>query len=183
MWPWGHLALGYLLYSAVGRYRRMPRRIVPIVILTVATQIADLIDKPLAWSIGILDAGRSLGHSMIVAGLVIGLLAMIVRARPILKEGSLALGIGHVSHLLGDVIDTLVTADSSALGFLVWPVVSIAPSDGSHSILGMFLSMTPTPFFLAQLVLVGIAVVIWIDDDCPGLDLVRIAIASDRREH
>ncbi|MFB6150105.1 MAG: metal-dependent hydrolase [Halobacteriales archaeon] len=182
MWPWGHLALGYLVYSAIGRYRRRPRRVVPVVILAVATQLADLIDKPLAWSIGVLDAGRSLGHSAIVAGMVVGLIAVIVRSRPGLRAGAFAFGVGHVSHLLGDIIDTIVTADLTALAFLWWPFLSIPPADASRSIIGMFLSMAPTPFFLAQLVLTVVATVVWIDDGCSGLAQVGTAVGIDRCE-
>jgi hypothetical protein len=52
MWPWGHLAVGYLL-SAGAAYLRdhsSPRGLA-VVALAAGTQLPDLLDKPLASAI------------------------------------------------------------------------------------------------------------------------------------
>jgi hypothetical protein len=59
MWPWEHLAVGYLLYSVScvlwGRY---PTRI-GVAALAFGTQFPDLVDKPLGWWLGVLPSGQS----------------------------------------------------------------------------------------------------------------------------
>lgn len=52
------------------RERRLPNAKHTVVPLY-ATQLPDLIDKPLAWSVGILPTGRSLAHSLLTASLVL----------------------------------------------------------------------------------------------------------------
>jgi hypothetical protein len=66
MWPWGHLALGYLLYSpfARARFGRPPTDRATL-LLAFGTQLPDLVDKPLAWRLDVLPAGRTLGHSLL----------------------------------------------------------------------------------------------------------------------
>ena len=62
MWPWEHLAFGYLLWSL---WLRARGRSLPgdweALVLVFATQLPDLVDKPLAWQLGVLPGGRSLG--------------------------------------------------------------------------------------------------------------------------
>ena len=49
MWPWEHLAFGYVLYSlGVRTLRGRTPRGPPVLVLAVATQVPDLLDKPLA---------------------------------------------------------------------------------------------------------------------------------------
>ena len=60
MWPWGHLALGYLLHSPLARARfGRPPTDRATLLLVIGTQLPDLVDKPLAWWLGVLPAGRS----------------------------------------------------------------------------------------------------------------------------
>jgi len=68
MWPWGHLAVGYLLWSVLVRDRRFrPPTGAETLLLAVGTQFPDAVDKPLAWSLGVLPNGRSLAHSVFLA--------------------------------------------------------------------------------------------------------------------
>lgn len=68
MWPWEHLAVGYIGYSLsvrlAGRGVPRPR---PVVALAVGTQFPDLVDKPLSWTLGVLPSGHSLAHSLFAA--------------------------------------------------------------------------------------------------------------------
>jgi len=67
MWPWGHLAVGYVAFSVFVRFRlgRQPSGHAALA-LAVATQLPDLIDKPLAWQFGLLSSGISVAHSILV---------------------------------------------------------------------------------------------------------------------
>ena len=65
MWPWGHLAVGYLVYSGLSRWRfgRLPGSVATLAV-ALGTQLPDLVDKPLAWTVNVLASGRSLAHSL-----------------------------------------------------------------------------------------------------------------------
>lgn len=72
MWPWGHAAVGYTLYSAFSRmyYRKPPSDAAALVVLF-GTQLPDFNDKPLAWTFDVLPTGRSLGHSLLTAAVIL----------------------------------------------------------------------------------------------------------------
>lgn len=58
MWPWGHAAIGYLLFSMDTRLRYGRRPGGPATILLFfGTQFPDLVDKPLAWTLPLLPSG------------------------------------------------------------------------------------------------------------------------------
>lgn len=119
MWPWGHLAFAYVLYSGVVhlRYRRGPAW-PGIVLVALGSQTPDLIDKPLAWTLNVLPSGRSLGHSFLV-GTVVVFVAVALLRRYRLKGWPFALG--YYSHLLGDSIRPLLDGRIHDLAFLLWP--------------------------------------------------------------
>lgn len=68
MWPWGHLAVGYLLYSGAVHLRTgRPPRAAAVVVLAVGTQLPDVVDKTLAWVYHAVPQGYAAGHSVFVA--------------------------------------------------------------------------------------------------------------------
>ncbi|MCL7419035.1 MAG: metal-dependent hydrolase, partial [Halalkalicoccus sp.] len=67
MWPWGHAALAYVLYSALRRRRGGSPGGVATIVVVFASQLPDLIDKPLAWTLGVIPSGRMLAHAPAVA--------------------------------------------------------------------------------------------------------------------
>lgn len=67
MWPWEHLAFGYVLFSLLVRIGRRRPDDASVYLLVLFTQFPDLVDKPLAWTFGILLSGLSVGHSVFVA--------------------------------------------------------------------------------------------------------------------
>jgi hypothetical protein len=178
MWPWEHLAVGYLLYSAYahGRYGRPPAAgAVPAVVL--ASQLPDLIDKPLAWTLGILPAGYSLGHSVffggtlfVVGGLVLGRLGM--------TELWGAAMVGYWSHLLGDLLYPLARGGDVDASILLWPLVQrpVEPPTGlipeASRLFVDFVTFLGTPrglgYLLLEMALVGGVVVLWVADGRPG---------------
>jgi membrane-bound metal-dependent hydrolase YbcI (DUF457 family) len=124
VFPLGHAAFGYLLYTVfawVTRHR-LPYGLT-LVALLVGTQFPDIVDKPLAYA-GVLPGGRSLGHSLLVAAVLVTLLWLLAR-----RYGHahllVAFGFGHISHILGDVIRTDFgsATEVGRLTFLLWPLL------------------------------------------------------------
>ena len=68
MWPWEHVAFGYVLYS-LGSHaiRREPPAEWTVFALGLGTLVPDLVDKPLSWSLGLFPTGYSVAHSALVA--------------------------------------------------------------------------------------------------------------------
>lgn len=177
MWPWAHVAVGYLLFSGVIR-RRTDTTPVPdeAWLVLLATQLPDLIDKPLAWTFGVLPSGRSLAHSLLFTALALCVLwyAFDRLGRPRL---SLDFAVGYASHLAADAVFPLDVGDFEALGFLGWPVVP-AVADTSPGILAHFASMEFTTFFWVQAALTLLALVVWVAAGTPGLEDVRRLLAA-----
>ena len=123
MWPWGHLAVGYLLYSGTNHLltgsRPSPRA---VFWLAIATQLPDLIDKPLAYWWHFLPEGRTLAHSYVFLGpLCLG----VVLATRYLSASDVgaAFSIGVLSHPLADGLGAIHTANWEMLTYLVWPIL------------------------------------------------------------
>lgn len=173
MWPWGHLAVGYLSYTLFSRVGigRSPTASTTLAV-AVGTQFPDLIDKPLAWTFGILASGRSLAHSLLIASAVIVLVSLVSRRQ---KRSSLAIafGIGYLSHLVADAVLPLARGEYQFITFLGWPITRPPLDSEKMSFISQFMSMEFTPFFILQLVLVGVAAIVWWYDDAPGLQRLR----------
>jgi hypothetical protein len=181
MWPWGHAAAGYLLYSLwqnVGR-ERAPGALATVV-LALGTQFPDLVDKPLAWTVEVLPNGRSLGHSAISATvLTVGLwLALRERGRERLAG---AFAVGYWTHLFTDGLQPLLALDFYYLTYLGYPVYPPIDYGTDHTFVGMFLGIELTPFLAFEFVLVALAMAAWWRDGRPGLDLVVQSL--DPRAH
>lgn len=175
MWPWEHLAFGYLSYSwyiRVVHGRRLDDD--EAVVLVLGTQFPDVVDKPLAWVFGILPSGVSLAHSLLFLIPVCVLLFFVSGRHP----ASSAFGAGYGSHLVGDAIYPLATSGNVNPAFLLWPLISRVPSD-TRGLLGnlmyytdQFVVFLGTPrgrvYLLAEVILLLLTVVIWATDGFPG---------------
>ena len=163
MWPWGHLAAGYLVY----RLGRRPLDGLAVIALAVGTQLPDLIDKPLAWTIPLLPNGRSLSHSLLVVPpilLVVAYLASGYRRRLVV-----AVLVGHLTHLATDALYPLLEGNLYFLGFLGWPLVPPIEYEGAtKGILSHFLTFQLTPRSGFELLLFALAVLAWLLDGRPG---------------
>ena len=148
MWPWGHAAIGYLLYTAYTWRRYDHRKKPPTTLLFFGTQFPDLIDKPLVWTLVLLPSGRSLGHSLLV-------LVYTLATRYRNPEWGSAFAIGALSHAVVDV----------RVYDLVAVAVATRPPYDEHdrTILGHFLTIKLTP-----LVAIETMVVIWWRDGRSG---------------
>jgi membrane-bound metal-dependent hydrolase YbcI (DUF457 family) len=173
MWPWGHLAVGYLLYSGLCRWRfdRFPGSVATLAV-AFGTQLPDLVDKPLAWTVSVLASGRSLTHSLLTALVICALVARYARRRGHPTIG-VAFAVGYLSHPFADGVLSLVSGEFRYLRYLVWPVLDLPPYETERSFLAHFLGIEATPFFTLQIVLVGFALVVWNRDGRPGLAALR----------
>jgi len=122
MLPWGHLAVGYLVYTVLVRVRgqRAPAG-VPTLVLALGTQLPDLVDKPLNWWFGIFD-GRGIGHSLFAVTAVCLLVAFAAYWANRLDTAG-ALSVGLYTHLLGDSYQALLSGEFGRAAFLLWPLV------------------------------------------------------------
>lgn len=180
MWPWGHAALGYLLYASYTRrrYDRPPDG-PPTVLLLFGTQLPDLIDKPLAWTLPVLPSGRSLGHSLLLLVPLVLVVAVAVQDRD--PEWATALAIGALSHTVVDVLPALVRGEFAYTTSLVWPLLPPPPYDKQgRTIIGHFLSLEPTPMVKFELVLALVALVVWWRQGRPGIDTIRAVVVNTR---
>ena len=176
MWPWGHLAVAYLVYSAFSRSRfDVPPRAGAALLVAVASQAPDLIDKPLAWTFALLPSGRSLAHSLFFAGLAV--LAVRALARRYRQPGlAAAFAIGYLSHLLTDAISPLWTGDFASLAYLVWPLLPMH-DEPTAGILWYILAQEWTLYASIQFALFVLAVGVWVVDGTPGLGFTRRVLA------
>jgi hypothetical protein len=177
MWPWGHVALGYLLYSLFAHQRQdRPPTPAAAIAVGVGTLLPDLIDKPLAWSLAVLPNGRSLAHSvftMLILVALVWLLANRRRTRFSFHAPVGAFAIAYGSHLLGDGLHALVTGQFDELAYLLWPVLPAVEYDTTQSFAAHFAALSLTPSLGFELVLTFLAVVVWYRDGTPGFSFVR----------
>ena len=182
MLPWGHAAVGYLCYRLYTflKHRRPPMG-VTVVALAIGTQFPDLIDKPLAWTLGILPSGRSLAHSLLVLGVVGGFLYWVSQKRSARTKTALfAFGFGWTSHLFADAYGLLL-GQQTCVNYLVWPLAACPYEESGRSIIEFLLATELTTGTLIGLSLTTIAGVVWLLDGAPGIRyLFRRAVAFVR---
>ena len=173
MWPWGHLAAGYLVYTAYTRlHTGDPPADVPALVALLGTQLPDLVDKPLAWSLAVLPTGRSLGHSLVVGAVVLPV-AWALAARRDARPLAAALSVGWLSHLLGDALYPLVNGEFAHVAFLAWPLLPLPAYEVEASFAAHFALLSPSPTLAFELALVALASLAWHADGYPGLATVR----------
>lgn len=175
MLPWGHAAVGYLCYSFLIRVRdRRPPAGPAVIALAVGTQLPDLIDKPLAWSLGVLPSGRSLGHSLLFAAALGVVVWLVARRYDRQREGN-ALLLGHLSHVIVDATPALISGNWEEAGVLLWPITPAYqyPDEMDRSIIGFFLELDVTALPLPGVILSVLAIGVWVFDGRPGVDTLR----------
>lgn len=183
MWPWEHLAFGYLLYSVFCHawFRGAPGER-DAAAVAAATLLPDVIDKPLGWWLAVLAGGRTFAHSLLTAVPAIALFALVgwfLHAH----RSAIGFAIGYLSHLAGDVIYPLVVKGELRVGFLLWPLTGsatgapVAPLGHLAELLAGFTEFLATPTGVLYLVVEGLllatALVVWWRDGAPGLTWLR----------
>ncbi|MFB6163754.1 MAG: metal-dependent hydrolase [Haloarculaceae archaeon] len=189
MWPWGHAAVGYLLYSPLVRlWRGRTPAASEVLALGIGTQLPDLVDKPLAWVFGVFPQGYSVAHSVFVAvpvGVAVAALAA-RRDRPAL---GVALTLGYWSHLVADVGFALAVGEPRPAARVLWPLVTL-PAYGTTFTAGERITYYLARWLaylqssagllavLAYLSPLVAALALWALDGAPGLP---VGGRSDRR--
>lgn len=171
MWPWGHLAIAYLLYSLYTRLRfGRPPRAIPVIAVAIGSQFPDLIDKPLAWELGLLASGRSLAHSITFALLLLPVVYT-VAVRTGYREAATAFVIGHATHLVSDLPLMTFSGDFSGTTYLFWPLLGPPEYDEPSGVLLGFAEYSIGLRSGVQLALFAVAVIVWYRDRLPGFGL------------
>ncbi|MFC7229631.1 metal-dependent hydrolase [Salinirubellus salinus] len=185
MWPWEHLAVGYLCLSiGVRALRERPPTGPEAIVLGAGTQFPDLVDKPLSWGLGVFPTGYAVGHSALVA-LPVGTLLLWGARRAGHPVAGGAFVLGYWSHLAGDVLNPLRAGYTPELGRVLWPLVEGDPygSDiGLRRVLvylarfpGDVATLDPSSPELLYLLVPLPAMLLWVADGAPGPGvLVRV---------
>lgn len=190
MWPWEHLAFGYLLYSiSLRALLRRPPGAGAALTLAIATQFPDIIDKPLGWTIGIVP-GHSVAHSLFFAGPLV-LAGMILAGRYDRPGVGAVWAIGYLSHLLGDVFSpTSIIEMDVSLGFLFWPLIPIPMNTHGGFVQTLLfyakesLAYLFTPygvlFLIAEVGFLSASIALWMYDGHPGTGLLSAYLSRAR---
>jgi hypothetical protein len=186
MWPWEHAAVAYLAYSLMVHVvrRRRPAGW-PVLALLVGSQLPDLVDKPLEWVFAVLPSS-GLAHSVLVAVPVVAL-GLLLGARLDRLGPALAFGLGWLSHLPGDVFYPVLLGSQPAYERVLWPLVPsrVDPDVDLLATLARYfdryadylLSPAGAPYLVAELALLLGALILWLLDGRPGLDVGRRLLA------
>ncbi|WP_254274291.1 metal-dependent hydrolase [Haloarcula marina] len=180
VWPWEHLAVGYLCFSLLLRVRGRRPRTMGVVAVAVGSQFPDLVDKPLGWGTTLLPSGTSLAHSLLFAVPVSILVVLATRDR--YPSAGTGFALAYLAHLPCDALYGLAFGHHPRLGFLLWPLVPIEPSPPTNvlaraaELFTEFVAVLGTPlglrFLLLEALLVGGTALLWYADGHPGLELV-----------
>jgi hypothetical protein len=180
MWPWEHVVVGYLVYSLICHlWRRRAPREGEALVVGFASLLPDLVDKPLAWSVEFVATGYGPAHSVFFA-----LPLLVAVATALAAAGRLWLGVafdvGYLLHLPGDVLHNAAGGGTIDPEIVLWPVRTYQGAGASHgfvreSILRFDYFRTEvlagdlSLYTRIQLVLMGVAVLLWIYDGTPVL--------------
>ncbi|WP_144905684.1 metal-dependent hydrolase [Halobellus captivus] len=188
MWPWEHLAFGYVIYSLGVHltWRRAPGG-AEAVVVAIGTQAPDLIDKPLSWGLEVFPMGYAVGHSILFS-LPLTAVAVWIARRYDRAGIGIALAVGYLSHLAGDVLSPFLSGGALSFDRLLWPLVSFPAYETDHGFVGRFslyvgrylheaTDPSNLPYVLAYLSVFFLVSTLWVIDGAPG---VRQAIRTLR---
>jgi len=128
VYPEGHFLLAAVPLTAytVARWRRLPSGPM-VLLLLVATQLPDVIDKPLAWTFAILPSGRMLAHSLVVSLPILSVLVLLA-ARRGYGRYAVVFSAGYLSHIAGDFYPIVrLGTDYYFFPNLFWPLLAANP--------------------------------------------------------
>lgn len=180
MWPWEHAIVAYLAYSLCCHivFRKSPTGAEAFTVVF-ASLLPDLIDKPLAWEFGVFDNGYAIGHSIFFAvplAIFAGTTAHAV-TRP---RVGLAFGLGYLSHLPADVVDSVFRKGIFQIELMLWPIASVYGQPPGPGVLEVFIHSSGrywravlagdlSTYLLLQFGLAGVVLLVWLVDGAPVL--------------
>jgi hypothetical protein len=180
MWPWEHVVIGYVVFSLASHlWRRESPRGGEAFVVALASLLPDLVDKPLAWSLGVVGTGYGPAHSVFFA---LPLVAVVVTALATTGRSwhGVAFAVGYLLHLPGDVLHNATGRGGFAPEIVLWPVrtyTGVTPSAGflQESVLRVASFRTQvlagdlSLYTRVQLGLSALALVLWVVDGAPVL--------------
>jgi hypothetical protein len=180
MWPWEHLAVAYVAVSLW--FRVTGRRVDTAAVLAVGagSQFPDLVDKPLAWSVGLLPSGTALTHSVFVAVPLAVIVWQLAASRGRAGTG-LAFGLAYLLHLPGDLAYGLLTTGGAVpWSAVLWPLIPAATAGPPAGLLtetvyylsvylGYLSDPRAVPYLLFEAALLSTAAWLWVADGHPGV--------------
>lgn len=186
MLPWEHAAVAHLCYSGYAWWRYDdPPEGWPALVVFFASQLPDLIDKPLAWYFHLLPSGRSLGHSIFVGLPLSGIVFGLARRHDESPLGS-AFAIGYLSHLATDAVP-LYLGGSTSFESVLWLVRQYDPPsyhrggfaerlvDTLSGDYASLVELETTVNVLVGILMIGAMSLVWILDGRPGIrELVKL---------
>ncbi|MDS0280774.1 metal-dependent hydrolase [Haloarcula onubensis] len=122
------------MYTFV-RFRRLPRGHTLLLVL-VATQLPDLVDKPLAWTFGVLPSGRMFAHSLVISVPVLSV-GCVLAVRRGWGRPAVVFTLAYLSHIAGDFYPMLwLGTEYYFFPNLFWPLLpanpDLRPSFSAH---------------------------------------------------
>lgn len=126
--PISHFLVAVLPVAAysLGKHRRLPRGETTLVLLF-ATQLPDLVDKPLAWTFGLLPSGRMVAHSLVIVLPIITVIVVVAHRTGYDAYGRV-FAFGYLSHLVTDFYPVLyLGTDYYFLPNMFWPILEANP--------------------------------------------------------
>lgn len=176
MWPLGHVAVAYLCY-AIGTRVRFDARpaAIPVIVLVFGSQFPDLVDKPLAWYVGVIPTGRTLAHSLFTI-VPLSLAAYGLARAYDRREYGVAFAFGALSHGIVDAVPVLWGEEGSA-DHLLWPVIGVEEYEqGPPTIVALLQDSLTDPYFLSEFVFAALAFILWRRHGYPGLGPLQRAL-------
>lgn len=122
MMPWEHIAVAYVTYSLVRHVTsRAPPTSWEAFTIGLASLLPDLIDKPLAWGLGVFSSGYAVGHSIFFAVLLSLVVYRVTLARSRERAGQ-AFALAYPLHLIADVVPSSLLSGTLLIQRILWPV-------------------------------------------------------------
>jgi hypothetical protein len=184
MWPWEHVAVGYLLYSAYVHTRHGSAPTTwPALAVAVGALFPDIVDKPLAWTFAVFPSGVSVAHSVFTVA-ALSVIVLSVSGRLGHRAVGTAFCLSYAAHIPADALYQLVVGNPLRLEAYAWPLVVIQGGgqggflDNFLYYLVRFLVFLTTPrgllFLSLEVALLGTTLLVWVADDCPGLGVLPL---------
>jgi hypothetical protein len=179
VWPWEHVAVGYLLYSLSLRLLgRRPPTDSAAAVLVAATLLPDVLDKTLSWGLDVFPTGYAIGHSALLA-VPAGVLAILIADRGRHRRWADAFVLGHWSHLLTDVLNPLRYGRPVEPARILWPIAEQVPYETDYglrrglvyleALATELAAMDPLSVFLLYVLVPLVTVGVWLWDGAPGV--------------
>lgn len=179
MWPWEHAIVGYLVYSLLAHAVETSPRPVEAVTVVGASLLPDVIDKPLFWSLDVVETGYALGHSVFFTLPLVVTVVVVARARDRTRTGY-AFATGYLLHTPGDVLHGYTLGGTVELERLLWPLAATEPSGPSMGVVretlfrfalyrDQVLAADFSAYMVVQFGLAACCLVLWLYDGAPGV--------------